>query len=193
MKCVVLLCWLRANHLTWPKHASTCLVKTLYWHSIDIDILLTLIASIVNLSLFERSFPLQVCSRLNLLNKPTLSKDNTKNYWLVCAILLYFPRLSRKLWRTICTHSHWYSSTESNHYQSAFRKFQSTETALLKIHNDSLSSLDAGKVTRSWHWLCLNFLLPLIPSTILFSWEDLMISQGLLGRHSTSLKRIWLE
>ena len=35
----------------------------------------------------------------------------------------------------------------SNDYQSAYRKFHSTETALLKIHNDILSSLDDDRVT----------------------------------------------
>ena len=34
-----------------------------------------------------------------------------------------------------------------NHYQSAYKKLHSTETALLKIHNDILSSMDDGKVT----------------------------------------------
>ena len=31
-------------------------------------------------------------------------------------------------------------------YQSAYRKFHSTETALFKIHNDILASMDDGKV-----------------------------------------------
>ena len=39
------------------------------------------------------------------------------------------------------------SSHISNHYQSAYRKFHLIETALLKIHNDILSSMDDGKVT----------------------------------------------
>ena len=43
--------------------------------------------------------------------------------------------------------SHINSSHISNHYQSAYRKLHSTETALLKIHNDILSSMDDGKVT----------------------------------------------
>ena len=43
--------------------------------------------------------------------------------------------------------SHINSSHTLNDYQSAYRKFHSTETALLKIHNDILSSMDDGKVT----------------------------------------------
>ena len=39
------------------------------------------------------------------------------------------------------------SSDTSNQYQSAYRKFHSTKTALLKIHNDIPTSVDAGKVT----------------------------------------------
>ena len=42
--------------------------------------------------------------------------------------------------------SHINSSKLSNHYQSAYQKFHSTET-VLKIHNDILSSMDNGKVT----------------------------------------------
>ena len=43
--------------------------------------------------------------------------------------------------------SHVNCSNTSDRYQSACRKFHSTETALLKIHNDILASMDAGKVT----------------------------------------------
>ena len=43
--------------------------------------------------------------------------------------------------------SHINSSHTSNDYQSAYMKFHSTETALLKIHNDILSSMDDGRVT----------------------------------------------
>ena len=39
------------------------------------------------------------------------------------------------------------SSHISIHYQSAFRKFHSTKPALLKIHNDIVSSMDDGQVT----------------------------------------------
>ena len=43
--------------------------------------------------------------------------------------------------------SHINNSKTSNHFQSAHRKFHSTETALLKIHNEILAAMDAGKVT----------------------------------------------
>ena len=43
--------------------------------------------------------------------------------------------------------SHINSSHTSNDYQSACGKFHSTETILLKIHNDILLSMDDGKVT----------------------------------------------
>ena len=46
-----------------------------------------------------------------------------------------------------CLNSHISSSKLSTHYQSAYKKFHSTETALLTIHNDILSSMDNGKVT----------------------------------------------
>ena len=35
----------------------------------------------------------------------------------------------------------------SNHEQSAYKSFHSTETALLKIHNDIICNMDNGKVT----------------------------------------------
>ena len=42
--------------------------------------------------------------------------------------------------------SHINSSHTSNDFQSAYMKFHSTETALLKIHNGILSSMDDGRV-----------------------------------------------
>ena len=43
--------------------------------------------------------------------------------------------------------SHINSLHTSNEYQHAYRKVHSTEIALLKIHNDILSSMDDGRVT----------------------------------------------
>ena len=44
-------------------------------------------------------------------------------------------------------YTHINSANTSNQYQSAYRKFHSTETTLLKIHSDIPASVDAGKVT----------------------------------------------
>ena len=43
--------------------------------------------------------------------------------------------------------SHINSSNTSNQYQSTYRIFQSTESALLKIHNNILASMDDDNVT----------------------------------------------
>ena len=39
------------------------------------------------------------------------------------------------------------SNTSINHYQSAYKTFHSTETALLKIYSDIPTPRDAGKAT----------------------------------------------
>ena len=44
-----------------------------------------------------------------------------------------------------CLNLHINSSSASNHYQSAYKKFHSIETALLKIHNDFV--MYDGRVT----------------------------------------------
>ena len=59
--------------------------------------------------------------------------------------LSFFSKILEKV-EASRQNSHINSSHISNHSQSASRKFHSTETALLKIHNDVLSSLDDGKV-----------------------------------------------
>ena len=75
-------------------------------------------------------------------------------------------------------------------YQSAYRKFQSTQTALLKILNDILESMDTSKV------------IPLIIFDLSDTWdtidytiylEDLIICSRLLRKHSTGLNHIGLE
>ena len=58
------------------------------------------------------------------------------------------------------------SSNTSNHYQSAYRKFHSTKTVLLKIHSDILASIDAGKVT-ALTFLYLSAAFDTIDNTIL--------------------------
>ena len=68
-----------------------------------------------------------------LLKKPFLNKDNMKNYLPVLVSNLSF--LSKVLEKVVVNqlNTHINSSNTSNQYQSAYRKFHSTETTLLKI------------------------------------------------------------
>ena len=88
-----------------------------------IDILVTLITSIVNLSLSEGSFPSHFKSALvsPLLKKSTLDKDNLKNYRPVSNLSFLSKVLEKVV--AIRLNSHINSSNASNHYQSAYRKF----------------------------------------------------------------------
>ena len=101
------------------------------------------IVSIVNLSLSQGCFPTHSKSALisPLLKKPTLNRDDMKNYRPVY-------NLSKIPEEVVATrlNSHINSSHTSNDYQSTYRKFHSTETAPLKIHNDILPSMYEGRV-----------------------------------------------
>ena len=68
-----------------------------------------------------------------------------KNYRAVSNLSFLSKFLEKVVTSRLNSYS--YSSHISNQYQSAFRKFYSTKTVLLKIHNDIFSSLDDAKVT----------------------------------------------
>ena len=68
-----------------------------------------------------------------------------KNYWPVSNLSFLSKDLEKVAVNQL--NSHINSSNTSNHYQPAYSTFHSTETALLKILNDILASMDAGKVT----------------------------------------------
>ena len=87
----------------------------------------------------------QVGPSLPFVEKPILNRDDIKNYRPVSNLSF----LSKILEKVVASrlNSHINSSHTSIDYQSAYRKFHSTETALLEIHNDILSSMDDGRVT----------------------------------------------
>ena len=141
----------------WCWVASSCSVSSCKSCDLDplptglvkdcIDILVTPIVSIVNLSLSEGCFPSHFKSTVvsPLLKNPTFNRDDMKNYRPVSNLSF----LSKILEKVVASRLNSYinSSHTSNDYQSACRKFHSTETALLNIHNDILSSMDDGRVT----------------------------------------------
>ena len=112
----------------------------------NIDILATPIVSIVNLSLSEGCFPSHFKSALfsPLLKNPTLNKDDMKNYRPVSSVSFLSNFLEKIV--TSCLNLQINSSHISNN-QSPYWNSHSNVTALLKTHNDTLSSMDDGKVT----------------------------------------------
>ena len=110
-----------------------------------IDIVVTPIVPIVNLLLSEGCFPSHFKSALVslLLKKPTLNND-MKNYQPGSDLGFLSKILENVVPSRLNSHIN-SSHTSSN--QPAYRKFHSTETALLKIHNNILSSMDDGRVT----------------------------------------------
>ena len=80
-----------------------------------------------------------------LLKKPSLNKDSMNNYQPVSNLSFLSKALGKVVLNQLSSHIN--CSNTSNQYQSAYRKFHSTETALLKIHNDILATMDARKVT----------------------------------------------
>ena len=89
----------------------------------------------------------QVCPSLPLaLKKPTLNRDDMKKYRPVSNLSFLSKILDKFVASRLDLHIN--SSYTSIDYQSAYRTFHSTETALLQIHNDILSSMDDGRVTE---------------------------------------------
>ena len=76
--------------------------------------------------------------------------------------------------------SHINSSRTSSDYQSAYRKFPSTETALLKIHNDIFSLMEDGRVT-ALTLLDLSAVFDTIDLTLLL--RRFVDCLGWVGRH----------
>ena len=109
-----------------------------------IDPLLPFITETVNLSLLTGTVPQLFKSAVitPLLKKPSLDFNILKNYRPVSNL----PFLSKVLERIIAAQITDYLKENSLQplLQSAYRKFHSTETALLKVHNDICLSVDSG-------------------------------------------------
>ena len=80
----------------------------------------------------------------SLIKKRTLCRNEFKNYRI--SNLSFLSKILEKI---VAKHlnAHIEEHMLSNHVQSAYKPFHSTETALFKIHNDIICNMDNGKVT----------------------------------------------
>ena len=86
-----------------------------------------------------------------LIKKKTLCRNEFKNYHpisnLSCLSKILEKIVAKRLNAHLCAFRQYIEHLLSNHVQSAYKRFHSTETALLKIHNDIICNMDNGKVT----------------------------------------------
>ena len=106
-----------------------------------------IITNLVNLSLSEGIFPSSFKQALvqPLLKKPSLSTDDLNNFRPISNLIFISKILERVVASRI--QSHLSSNSLSSSFQSAYRIFHSTETTLLKFHNDLILAMDRGEVT----------------------------------------------
>ena len=112
-----------------------------------LDVLLVPITQMVNLYLISGVFPdiFKTSHVMPLLKKLSLSKVDIKNYRPVSNLNFVSKIVEKVIANQICSHVE--RKDLSNQYQSAYKKFHSTETALLKVENDIILNMDEGRVT----------------------------------------------
>ena len=80
-----------------------------------------------------------------LIKKKTLCRNEFNNYRPISNLSFLSKILERVVAKRLNVHIE--EQLLSNQVQSAYKRFHSTETALLKIHNDIICNMDNGKVT----------------------------------------------
>ena len=112
-----------------------------------IDDLIVPITAIINLSMRDGVVPHDFKQALvtPLIKKKTLCRNEFKNYRPISNLSFLSKILEKIVAKRLNEHIE--EQLLSNHVQSAYKRFHSTETALLKIHNDIICNMDNGKVT----------------------------------------------
>ena len=109
------------------------------------DILITPITNIINYSRKEGSFP--NCFRITyvtpLLKKPSLDRNPLNNYRPFSNLSFVSKLIEKAVANQL--NCFIYKEGVSNVNQLAYRRLHSTETALLKIQNETAASVDSGK------------------------------------------------
>ena len=112
-----------------------------------LDVLIKPITIIVNMSLSEGSFPSTFKHALvkPLLKKHNLPQDELSSYRPISNLNFVSKVLERIIHARISSHLESFPSITP--FQSAYRQFHSTETALLRIQNDLLLAINKQKVS----------------------------------------------
>ena len=112
-----------------------------------LDDILPIITNIVNLTLSSGNVPLNMKHALvtPLLKKKGLDKNELKNYRPV-SNLPYISKIAEKAaLKQLNDHLDKHQLYEK--FQSAYRPYHSTETTILKVTNDILTSVDDGNIS----------------------------------------------
>ena len=128
---------------------ATCSLDFIPTHLLKscIDALLQPITCLINLSLSEGTFPdnFKHAIVITLHKKHSLPKDDLSSYRPI-SNLNFISKILERIIHTRLTF-HLKSFPSLSRFQSAYRKFHSTETALLYIYNDLLMSINNKKVS----------------------------------------------
>ena len=105
------------------------------------------ITIIVNRSFSSGCFPdsQKIAHVKPLLKKPNLDKEVFKNYRPVANLKYLGKTIERVVSSRISDHVR--ANNPSDTFQSAYKPFHGTETALLRVNNDILYAMDDGKIT----------------------------------------------
>ena len=111
------------------------------------DVFAPIVCTLANLSFSEGRFPtsFKLAQILPLLKKPGTDTDVPANYRPI-SNLNSLSKILEKLFSSRLK-NHVKLSPNLNPFQSAYRQYHSTETALLKILNDVYTSVDGKKIT----------------------------------------------
>jgi len=112
-----------------------------------LEALLKPITDIINASLCSGFFPDDFKhAHVNpVLKKTSLTKEDLNSYRPISNLSFISKILEKVVAKRL--RSHISTNDLSNVFQSAYKQFHSTETALLKVHNDINLNIDKGKVT----------------------------------------------
>ena len=112
-----------------------------------IDAFVTPITHLINLSLSEGVFPTSFKHAVvsPLLKKQSLPKDDLSSYRPISNLNFNSKILEKVIYARLCHHLESFPSLSC--FQSAYRKLHSTETALLRIHNDLSLAMNRQQVS----------------------------------------------